>query len=202
MATRDRTDSPRIEKDRRAMSRRIVLIGGGVRSGKSAYALVRARELGAARAFVATAQAFDAEMQARIDAHKKERDASFVTFEEPLQVSAILETRSDFEVIVVDCLTLWLSNQLMTGADDAAITSAIDALVASVNRSASSVVLVTNEVGLGLVPESELGRRFRDHAGALHRRVAFHADEIYLGAMGVMLRLAPGPVERVPPWTP
>lgn len=184
------------------MNRRIVLIGGGVRSGKSEFALVRARGFGPRRAFVATAQAFDAEMRARIDAHKKERDSSFVTIEAPLDLEPVFRTQIDVDVIVVDCLTLWLSNLMMTDADDATIEASIDQLVRAAAEATPSLVFVTNEVGLGIVPENALARRFRDHAGRLHRRLATRADEVYLGAMGVMLRLVPGPIERVPPWTP
>lgn len=182
------------------MSGLIVLIGGGVRSGKSAFALSRARELGERRVFVATAQAFDAEMRARIDAHRDEREPSFRTIEEPLDVAGVLDRERDADVVVVDCLTLWLSNLLLADADDAAIDAAIGGLADAAARTPAHTIFVTNEVGLGIVPDNALARRFRDHAGRLHQRLAASADEIYLGTLGVMLRLSPGPIERVVPW--
>lgn len=182
------------------MTRKRVLVGGGVRSGKSDFALHRAAELGARRAFVATAQAFDDEMRARIATHKAERDASFVTYEEPLELVSRIRALEGADVILVDCLTLWLSNLLVAELSDASIESRIEELVEAVDAARASIVLVTNEVGLGIVPERALARRFRDHAGRLHRGLADCADEVYFGAMGVMLRLRPAPVEAVLPW--
>lgn len=180
------------------MSFRIVLVGGGVRSGKSAYALHLAMELGTRRVFIATAEALDDEMHARIARHKKERADEFCTIEEPTDLPGVLDHVEDCDVVVVDCLTLWLSNLLLSeeftpeDADDE-----IAALIAVAKRRRFHLVLVSNEVGLGIVPENELARRFRDLAGHTHRRIAEIADEVYFGAMGMMLRLKPGPVTTV-----
>jgi adenosylcobinamide kinase/adenosylcobinamide-phosphate guanylyltransferase len=170
----------------------LALIGGGVRCGKSAFALSLARSLGARRLFIATAEGLDAEMQARIAAHRAERGADFA-LEEPLALVAALE-HADADVVVVDCLTLWLSNWLLRDASDAAIEAQVAALAQTLANRPFHGVLVTNEVGMGLVPESALGRRFRDCAGRMHQQLAARADHVYFGALGSMLRLRPGPV--------
>jgi adenosylcobinamide kinase/adenosylcobinamide-phosphate guanylyltransferase len=182
--------------------RRLVLIGGGVRSGKSAFALRRACELGARRVFIATAQAFDGEMQTRIERHVEERGDEFDTIEEPLELAEVLsELESDTEVVVVDCLTLWLSNLLLQDRSEPQIADAIDRLVTVLEARRTHVVIVTNEVGMGVVPESRLGRVFRDVSGLAHQRLSAIADEIYAGMLGCMLRLHPAPlqVERAVP---
>lgn len=178
---------------------RLIVVGGGVRSGKSAFALELARELGERRAFIATAQAFDAEMRERIDRHVSERGAEFETYEQPTELAALL-ARVRADVVVVDCLTLWLSNLLLREAEPrtAALEAEIDRLVEALCTRRSHVIVVTNEVGMGVVPESALGRLFRDLAGRAHQRTCAIADEIYFAALGCMLRLAPAPVALVP----
>jgi adenosylcobinamide kinase/adenosylcobinamide-phosphate guanylyltransferase len=175
---------------------RVVLVGGGARSGKSAFAQAYAERLGARRVFVATGQAFDDEMKARIARHRAERGPAFETIEEPVALTAALDRARGADVVLVDCLTLWLSNLLLRGDDEPAVKAEIDALAAALSPRGSGphVVLVTNEVGLGLVPETPLGRLFRDVAGWAHQRLAALADEVYLAAMGMVLRLVPAPV--------
>lgn len=181
------------------MTRPLILVGGGVRSGKSRFALARAEALGARRVFVATAQAFDDEMTERIARHRVERADRFRTVEAPHDLAAALDGLADADVVLVDCLTLWLSNLLLADESGATVAGHLDALVAALDRRRCPVVLVTNEVGLGVVPPSPLGRRFRDLAGTVHQRLAGLADELYLAAMGVVLRLHPAPVEVVRP---
>jgi adenosylcobinamide kinase/adenosylcobinamide-phosphate guanylyltransferase len=176
---------------------RFVFIAGGARSGKSRYALARAGALGRRRLFVATAEAFDDEMRARIGHHRQERGTAFDTLEEPLALPEAIASDRDHDVIVIDCLTLWLSNLLMRKADLDAATGRVDALVDALRARRAHIVLVSNEVGMGLVPETPLGRLFRDLAGSAHQRLGAIADEVYLATMGVVLRLAPGPVEMV-----
>ena len=177
--------------------RKVVLVGGGTRSGKSAFALTVARRLGRRRLFLATAQAGDAEMQQRIDLHRRTRGDDFRTLEEPLAVPEAACRVEDAEVVVLDCITLWLSNLLLEGRDQAAVLKHIDDLTESLSLQSAHVVLVTNEVGLGLVPETPLGRLFRDVAGLAHQRLAAAADEVYFGVLGLMLCLKPGPVAPV-----
>lgn len=176
----------------------IVLVGGGVRSGKSAFALEVARGLGARRVFVATAQAFDGEMEGRIAAHRAERGDAFRTVEEPVDLAGAL-ARVDADVVLVDCLTLWISNLLLRGDDLAAVAAQVEAVAAVLSRRRLHAVLVTNEVGMGVVPESALGRTFRDAAGRAHQRLAREADRIYLTALGCILRLRPAPLTLVVP---
>ena len=177
-------------------SRRLIFVGGGVRSGKSELALRLARRLGPRRLFVATAEAHDAEMRARIAQHRNERGSDFETLEEPFDVPELL-LRIEADVVVLDCLTLWLSNMLCRGDGQDGVERHLDALVAALERRAFDAVVVTNEVGMGVVPETALGRTFRDLSGIAHQRVGRLADEIYLGALGTMLRLKPGPVVAV-----
>lgn len=172
----------------------VTLVGGGVRCGKSAFAVARAHALGARRGFIATAQAFDNEMADRIANHKAERAGQFTTIEAPIHVAQAVRNLQGMDVVVIDCLTLWLSNLLMADLADADIYAELDGLVAAIGSGRSHMVLVTNEVGLGVVPPTPLGRRFRDLAGRVHQRCAAVADEIYFGALGCMLRLRPNPV--------
>jgi adenosylcobinamide kinase/adenosylcobinamide-phosphate guanylyltransferase len=176
------------------MTGAIIVIGGGVRSGKSAFALARARALGPRRGFVATAQPFDAEMTARIAEHVRTRGPDFETIEEPIAVPEQLAALRDLDVVVVDCLTLWLSNLIVRDEPFAGVSARIDELVRVVQRRSFHTILVTNEVGMGVVPPSPLGRAFRDLAGHAHQRLAAIADELYLGVLGVVVRLHPGPI--------
>jgi adenosylcobinamide kinase / adenosylcobinamide-phosphate guanylyltransferase len=179
-----------------------VLVGGGARSGKSAFALARARELGARRLFVATARRYDAEMDERIARHRAERAAQFDTVEEPLALPEVLAGAAGYDVAVVDCVTLWLSNQLIDGVAADAIERRIAELGRAVERAPCHVVLVTNEVGMGVHPESALGRTFRDLAGRAHQRLARAATEVQLAVLGVVVRLAPGPIAVRHPGAP
>ena len=152
----------------------ILLVGGGSRSGKSRHALQLARRYGPRRGFLATAHALDEEMRFRIERHREERGDEFVTIEEPFDLAAAVhEAEERFDVLVVDCLTLWLSNVML----DAIASSPLPC------------VLVTNEVGCGIVPENALARRFRDCAGTLNRQAAERAIEAYWMIFGVPLRL-------------
>jgi adenosylcobinamide kinase/adenosylcobinamide-phosphate guanylyltransferase len=181
------------------MTARVILIGGGARSGKSAFALQRASELGTQRVFIATAQAFDSEMTERITAHQLERGSQFRTVEAPLLLAeAVREHAASADVIVIDCLTLWLSNLLLAELDSSAVAARVDELAAVLARRLCHVLVVTNEVGLGLVPDNALGRLFRDCTGRAHQRIAKTSDEIYVGVLGCLLRLKPGPIELVP----
>lgn len=183
---------------------RLILIGGGVRSGKSAFALAYGETLGAERTFIATAQAFDEEMTERIGRHQAERGQRYRTVEAPLALAeALLQTgtgKSDgmherSEVVVVDCLTLWLSNLLLAEVASEEIVRRTDEVIRIASERQFHTLFVTNEVGMGVVPDTPLGRRFRDLAGTIHQRFAAAADEIYVAMVGTLLRIRPGPVE-------
>ena len=166
----------------------LILVGGGSRSGKSSFALELARQRGARRAFVATAQAFDDEMRERIAHHRAERDTSFTTIEEPLYPArTIRENAALFDVILVDCLTLWVNNLLMS--EQLEIEAQGAELVRVAAESSPLCVFVTNEVGCGIVPENALARRFRDLAGRLNQQAARSAAEVYLLTFGIASRL-------------
>lgn len=164
----------------------VILIGGGTRSGKSRYALELARKLGPRRIFLATAQPLDQEMEGRIAKHRAERGPDFTTVEESLELGrAIREAQAD--VIVVDCLTIWLSNVMLTFGRD--VDAESEAAINAARLSPAKVILVTNEVGCGIVPENVLARDFRDRAGILNQRVAAIAEEVYWMAFGCPLRV-------------
>lgn len=163
----------------------VTLVLGGARSGKSARAL----HIAAAppHTFVATAEALDDEMAARIALHKSERDASWSLVEAPVELSEAIRRHSAPDTtLLVDCLTLWLSNIMHAGRDCADET---DSLIAALSAADGSVVLVSNEVGLGLAPDNALGRRFRDEQGRLNRRIAEHCDIVEFVAAGLSLKL-------------
>jgi adenosylcobinamide kinase/adenosylcobinamide-phosphate guanylyltransferase len=164
------------------------LVLGGARSGKSGYAEGLARESGLSRVYVATAQAFDDEMRLRIARHREDRaNDGWVTIEEPTDLSAVIAGRAGpGTVILVDCLTLWLSN-LMLGEHE--IEHAQKTLLEALNAAAGPVILVSNEVGLGIVPETSLGREFRDAQGRLNQAVAALVPRVVFVAAGLPLML-------------
>ena len=163
---------------------------GGARSGKSRYAEGVITRLPPPWIYIATAQAFDHEMQARIAEHRARRAAGWRTVEAPLALPDVLRDAGNAPVLV-DCLTLWLSNLLLADADPDVAEAALDA---ALNRTAPTV-LVSNEVGLGIVPDNALARRFRDHAGQLHQRLAARADRMVLTVAGLPLFMKGGPDE-------
>jgi adenosylcobinamide kinase/adenosylcobinamide-phosphate guanylyltransferase len=181
-----RTQSPTVN--------RIVLVGGGVRSGKSAFALAYARSIGTRRAFIATAQALDAEMRVRIDRHRNERGDSFRTIEAPFDLQEVVGELRDVDVVVIDCLTLWISNLLMRGEGEGEIVDHVKTLARQLRETAFASIVVTSEVGMGIVPESAVARLFRDVMGLAHQHIAESATEIYVALMGCALRLRPPPI--------
>jgi len=162
-----------------------MLVTGGARSGKSAYALTRAGLLPAPRVFIATATAGDSEMASRIAAHRRERGAGFATIEEPLAPAAALAGLDCATgVAVLDCVTLWITN-LLARADDPAIAVAITTLAGTIARCEFPVIVVTNEVGWGIVPFDAETRRFRDLLGLANQRLASAVDEVVLMVAGI-----------------
>lgn len=166
------------------------LVLGGARSGKSAHALDQAQiaSRGRTLTFIATAQAFDEEMADRITRHRAERGPQWRTIEAPLMLASILDALTPQDVAVVDCLTLWLSNVMLSELDVAAET---EALLTAAARTRGEVFYVSNEVGLSIVPDNVLARRFRDEAGRLNRLIAAQADRVTMLFAGLPLQLKP-----------
>jgi adenosylcobinamide kinase/adenosylcobinamide-phosphate guanylyltransferase len=174
---------------------RIVLIGGGVRSGKSSFAIELAQRLGERRAFVATARPSDDEMKARIERHQHDRSGAFDTIEEPTDLESALASLGSYDVVVVDCLTHWLSNLLLRQDPVDRILEQVDGAIRVLARRHFHAVLVTNEVGMSIHPPTALGRAFVEVSGWAHQRFARAADEIHLAVVGTVIRIKPGPYE-------
>ncbi|MCL4536686.1 MAG: bifunctional adenosylcobinamide kinase/adenosylcobinamide-phosphate guanylyltransferase [Nitrospirae bacterium] len=180
----------------------ITLVLGGARSGKSRFALELANNFifskegvrGGDRvsptlkkAYVATAQALDEEMKERIEKHKKERSGEWATFEEPMNISTLIsDINRSYDVILVDCLTLWLSNLLLNNKN---VEAEIESFISSLSTIHCSLFTVSNEVGLGIVPDNALSRRFRDLSGYLNQKIASVADEVYLVTAGIPMKI-------------
>ncbi len=168
---------------------KLTFITGGARSGKSSFALKEASSQAGKRAFVATLEPRDEELRKRVQRHREERGADWNTIEEPLELADLLRRlNSEYGVVLVDCLTLWLSNVMHSERD---LNKEVDELITSIVDVKRSVRLfvVSNEVGMGIVPENALARTFRDHAGTLNQRVAGAADEVYLMASGIPVKI-------------
>jgi adenosylcobinamide kinase/adenosylcobinamide-phosphate guanylyltransferase len=164
-----------------------LLVLGGARSGKSRYAQARAESLPGDLLYVATAQALDGEMEERITRHRADRGPRWSTLDVPLDLpAALLANAAPEHVLLVDCLTLWTSNLMFAERD---LDAETEALATAVAQAAGPVILVANEVGLGIVPDNALARRFRDAAGRLNQAIAAVADEVQFVAAGLPLRL-------------
>jgi adenosylcobinamide kinase/adenosylcobinamide-phosphate guanylyltransferase len=165
----------------------VTLVLGGARSGKSRYAEGLVDRHPGRRTYLATAEVLDAEMAARVKAHRDRRDSDWKTVEEPLALAAALKAETEQgAAVLVDCLTLWLGNLLGRERD---CEQEIDGLIAAVGQFGGPVVFVSNEVGLGIVPDNALARRFRDLAGTLHQRLAEKADHVVFVAAGLPMNL-------------
>ena len=177
----------------------LTLILGGARSGKSCYAQEMAARAAVNRpvVFVATAQAGDAEMETRIARHQADRPAHWRTVEEPLDVASVLRRERDAGVILIDCLTFFVTNHFLSAGDaahcdaevwdEAGTENAVTLLLEAAWESVAPVIVVSNEVGLGLVPESALSRAWRDAAGRANQQAAAAADEVILMVAGLPL---------------
>jgi len=164
----------------------LTLVMGGARSGKTGFAEQLTEEAAPSRVYIATGQAFDAEMAERIALHQAARGAGWRTIEAPLDPVSALEQITVGEAVLLDCLTLWLSNLMH---HDRHIDTHTAHLLDAATRCAAPVIMVSNEVGLGLVPETPLGRVFRDAQGRLNQHVADRADRVAFVAAGLPLWL-------------
>jgi adenosylcobinamide kinase/adenosylcobinamide-phosphate guanylyltransferase len=181
------------------MGKQFTLILGGARSGKSSYAEQLAAQRGRRVVYVATAQAWDEEMALRISNHKAQRASHWITLEAPQQAGMTIAAASaagDWEVVLVDCLTLLASNVILalpepveTPAAEAALRAEVDALLAAYAASNASWIVVSNEVGLGIVPAYPLGRVYRDALGRANQQLAAVADEVLFMVAGLPMRV-------------
>ena len=175
-----------------------IFITGGRRSGKSSYALELAESIGEKRLYIATAEMLDSEMKERAITHKKERGDSWDTVEEPIALVNILEQSKKYDVILIDCLTLWLCNIMHSGdpdnepdneIDNETIMKHIRSLADSCAGSDIKIIAVTNEIGLGVTPDNALSRRFADLAGLMNQLMAAKADKAIMVVSGIVLTI-------------
>jgi adenosylcobinamide kinase/adenosylcobinamide-phosphate guanylyltransferase len=169
---------------------RIVFIVGGAKSGKSFFALAKAETFAGRKAYIATAEPLDDEMKERIQTHRDQRGKDWETFEEPKEMARVLkEVKGGYSAALIDCLTLWLSNLLHSQEDPG---REIDSFLSALREGEHPpFFIVSNEVGMGIVPDNALSRMFRDLAGRLNQEVAAIADEVYLVTAGIPLRIKP-----------
>jgi adenosylcobinamide kinase/adenosylcobinamide-phosphate guanylyltransferase len=177
-----------------AANKKIVLILGGARSGKSAFAQRLAGQSGRKVLFVATGEPLDEEMKTRIELHQKSRPESWRTLESPRSVGRALKGQvGDADLVVIDCITLLVSNLLEAEIDypeaDNRLAAEIKELIAAVDTIKADVIMVSNEVGLGLVPDNKLGRIYRDLLGKANQSLAHYATEVYFLAAGIPLKI-------------
>ena len=173
--------------------RTLTLVTGGIKSGKSSWALQQGEKLSGARAFIATAQALDDEMKNRIAKHRQSRGDAWVTFEEPKDLVPLVDDITGrFDIILIDCLTIWLSNLLtIYSMDEEAAAQQIVGLSACLSRTASRVYVISNETGMGIIPADPLSRLYQRLLGRLNSEVAAAADEVYLMVSGIPVKIKP-----------
>ncbi|MFA5156406.1 MAG: bifunctional adenosylcobinamide kinase/adenosylcobinamide-phosphate guanylyltransferase [Candidatus Omnitrophota bacterium] len=171
---------------------KIIFILGGARSGKSSFALELAKKHKKV-AFVATCRGLDKEMRQRIKKHQQSRPKSWATFEQGRDITVALgQIKNNFDCIVIDCLTLWVSNLLLGGNKEEKITQQVIKMLTALKQGKSKVILVSNEVGLGIVPANKLARQFRDIAGRVNQLVAKEADEVFFTVSGIPMKIKKG----------
>lgn len=179
------------------MKKKVILITGGNRSGKSRHALKIAGKYGK-KAFLATAEPFDEEMKIRIEKHKKERGPEFVNIEAPITIADALKTMpSEIEVVVIDCLTVWIGNLLHHKGNEKENFDEVEELLFFLKEPFCDIILVTNEVGMGLIPADRLSRNFCDIAGSLNQRIAGIADKVIFMISGIDIVVKGDNDERV-----
>ena len=166
---------------------RVILVLGGARSGKSAFAEGLVAHSDLQKIYLATCQTFDDEMERRIDIHRARRGGDWQLVEEPLELAGALgKACSKDRALLLDCLTLWVTNLMMADKD---VPKLGDKLAGVLQGLEGTIVLVSNEVGQGIVPDNKMAREFRDHAGLLHQKIAMIADEVYFVTAGLPQKL-------------
>jgi len=168
------------------MDRKLIFVTGGCRSGKSQYALDYANRHFSKKIYLATCEAIDDEMIQRVETHKRLRGPEWLTIEEPVEIIDRIKQYSDnAEVILLDCLTLWLSNLLLRGNNDLKMMEEIEGFLHPLRERRISVIIVSNEVGMGIVPADPLSRRFRDLSGMANQKIAEVADTVVFMVSGM-----------------
>jgi adenosylcobinamide kinase/adenosylcobinamide-phosphate guanylyltransferase len=167
----------------------LAFVIGGIKSGKTKFALKKAEELSNGKLYyIATARAIDEEMKERIERHKIEREEKWITIEEPIEVDRVLKTIPKGSVIIIDCLTTWLTNLLIEDYDvEEKTNKLIDILLKT--KTDLDLFLISNEVGLGIIPDNPLSRKFIDLSGNFHQKVAQIADEVYFILCGCAIKV-------------
>ena len=167
-----------------------ILVTGGARSGKSSFAEKRTKQLGSSLMYIATSEIIDSEMEKRVAEHQARRGSEWQTLHAPLKLAEALSETDGKGPCLVDCLTIWLNNLIFHNEDTIVATKE---LIKVLEQRSDPVVLVTNEVGSGIVPENALARRFRDEAGRMNQIISQVADEVYLSVSGIPLQIKPNP---------
>jgi adenosylcobinamide kinase/adenosylcobinamide-phosphate guanylyltransferase len=167
-----------------------ILVTGGARSGKSSFAEKRTKQLGSSLVYIATSEIIDSEMEKRVAEHQARRGSEWQTLHAPLKLTAALFETDGKGPCLVDCLTIWLNNLIFHNEDTVVATKE---LIKVLEKRSDPVVLVTNEVGSGIVPENALARRFRDEAGRMNQIISQVADEVYVSISGIPLQIKSNP---------
>jgi adenosylcobinamide kinase/adenosylcobinamide-phosphate guanylyltransferase len=169
----------------------VIFVTGGARSGKSDFAQDMAEKIEGKRVFVATAQAFDEEMEERIQKHQENRGARWDTLEEPIDIGGTIRSvLGQYKTILIDCLTVWMSNLLLEYPDqNEKISEIVDDFFSGLSESEETIIVVSNEVGMGIVPDNKLARHYRDQIGFLNQRMARRADEVYVLFSGIPVKI-------------
>jgi len=173
----------------RGLNHKVIFVTGGAKSGKSSFALSEAAKHEGKKAFIATAEALDEEMKNRIEKHKVKRGEGWDTYEEPLQIAEMIaKLAGRYSVIVLDCLTLWLSNAIHSNID---VEHEMENFLTILQhkKKDSHIYIVSNEVGTGIVPGNKLAREFRDLAGTMNQKVAGASDEVFMVVAGISVKI-------------
>lgn len=171
------------------MDKKFTFITGGRRSGKSAHALKLAEQTGEKRLYIATAQALDDEMNARIAQHKKERGDRWETIEEPVNVAQSIKNADNYDIFLLDCLTLWLCNIMYEEETNEKVIKLIEELVEACKTCDNPLIVISNETGSGIVPDNAMSRRFSDLAGIMNQKMAAAADQVIITVSGIPLTI-------------
>ena len=173
--------------------KKVVFILGGARSGKSSYAVELAKKLDKRTVFIATCTSFDDEMRKRIKMHKAQRPKKWKLIEEGKNINSVLASfKNKYQIILIDCLGMWISNLLSDGLKDKQIEKEVFRLIESISKLKGVTLLVSNEVGMGIVPDNPLARRFRDLLGRANQMIARNADEVIFMHSGIPVAIKEG----------